>query len=477
MSKNRGIVLLAQNLYADLEFVKENPKLKPEYQGVKVDVWYDELEHYTGQHVYVENSVYRIKDYQKNNTKFNIDNAVLIKDNVKLISDSNRNLKFSRPRNNNIVLKDNFLYQVLQEDIPNIVLTPQYEGINVDIWYRELEHVAGQHVYYENAVYRIKKQVPVYTDFSDEFAEKIIDNIKLFDDENLLLSFDQIKVFDIILSNKKLYSVEAEKKVDYVEQACLLAMSLKVTNPNEKISLVTNDAVPNHYKNLFDQILSIPFNDDALNSGWKIENRWKIYFATPYDETIVLDTDMLILQDISTWWEVLSNYELFFTNKVYTYRDEIVESDYYRKAFTSNNLPNIYTGLYYFKKTKFTANFFNLLEIIVKNWKEFYEIFLPKNTPNFVSIDVAAAIAVKLLDCEDLVTNKILKFPAFTHMKSKIQNWETSSNRWQDNLGIYIDRNCNVKLGNYHQTGILHYTEKDFVTSNIIERYRNYLHV
>ena len=135
--------------------------------------------------------------------------------------------------------------------------------------------------------------------------------------------------------------------VNYVEQACLLAMSLAVTNSGTKISVVTNDTVPDEYNSLFDQIIPIPFTDDASTSDWKIENRWKLYHASPYDQTMILDTDMLILQDISTWWEFLSNYQIFFTSKVYTYRGEIVSNDYYRKAFTANNLPNLYSGLHY----------------------------------------------------------------------------------------------------------------------------------
>ena len=74
---------------------------------------------------------------------------------------------------------------------------------------------------------------------------------------------------------------------DYIIQSCLLAMSLKATN-NAPISIVTNDEVPDNYKFLFDNIISIPFGDDAIDKDWKIENRWKLYHATPYEETIVL---------------------------------------------------------------------------------------------------------------------------------------------------------------------------------------------
>jgi len=71
------------------------------------------------------------------------------------------------------------------------------------------------------------------------------------------------------------------KTTDYVMQACLLAMSLHATKNSAPISLVTNDEVPLSYQSLFDEIIPIPFNDDAKDKDWKIENRWKLYHATP----------------------------------------------------------------------------------------------------------------------------------------------------------------------------------------------------
>ena len=49
---------------------------------------------------------------------------------------------------------------------------------------------------------------------------------------------------------------------DYVLQACLLAMSAKVHN-TVQISIITNDDVPQEYVDLFDQIIPIPFEDQA----------------------------------------------------------------------------------------------------------------------------------------------------------------------------------------------------------------------
>ena len=265
---------------------------------------------------------------------------------------------------------------------------------------------------------------------------------------------------------------------NYVEQAALLAMSLHTHN-DVNISLITDNKVPKEYINLFDKIIPIPFGDSADDSEWKVENRWKIYNASPYDETIVMDTDMLVLQNIDTWWNFLSKYEIFFTSNVLTYRGDIANTDYYRRTFIENNLPNLFTGLHYFKKCEFAQEFYNWLELVVNNWKVFYEQYLVIDSrPKHVSIDVCAAIVASILDCESTITNKICKFPSFTHMKPYCQGWDTVQSSWQDQIGVYISKDGSIKIGNYTQTGILHYTEKDFLQkSTAIERYRNLLNV
>jgi hypothetical protein len=264
---------------------------------------------------------------------------------------------------------------------------------------------------------------------------------------------------------------------DYVTQAGLLAMSIAVTNPDTLISVVTNDVVPDEYIQYFDKVIPIPFDDAAENEEWKVSNRWKLYHASPYDETIVMDTDMLVLQDISSWWNFLNEYDLFFTSNVYTYRNELVTGDYYRKVFTANNLPNLYAGFHYFKKSTFAQEFYTWLELVLNNWELFYGLYAKEEYPERPSIDVSAAIVSKILDCNDAITNSKVKFPSFTHMKSKIQFWDEPKPSWQDCVGTYINKDCEVKIGNHKQNGIFHYTENSFVTDEILERYRNKLNV
>jgi putative lipoic acid-binding regulatory protein len=263
-------------------------------------------------------------------------------------------------------------------------------------------------------------------------------------------------------------------KNDYVKMAYVAAMSIKISQSLVKnVTLITDvpDAVPHHYRKAFDQILPIIWYDDALNSEWKIENRWKIYHITPYEQTVVIDSDMLFLTDISHWWNYFEkNHNLFITDKVMTYRNEEITSDYYRKTFTSNKLPNTYSAFTYFKKSEEAEIFWKLVEIIVKNWKEFYQKYLESNKPSHLSIDVAFALAVKILGYEDKVFSKF-DYPTFTHMKARGQNWRQFKDSWMDIVTVYFNDKCQLKIGNYSQEGIFHYTEKNFLNDNVYYNY------
>jgi len=269
------------------------------------------------------------------------------------------------------------------------------------------------------------------------------------------------------------------KNNDYVRMAYATALSIKATQTEiNNVTLITDvpDAVPNHYKKVFDKILPILWYDDALNSEWKIENRWKLYHLTPYDETIILDADMLFLSDVSYWWKYLSdNHDIAITETVYTYRNELIVDSFYRKVFRSNSLPNCYSAFTYFKKCKKAETFWKIVELIVKNWKDFYQKFLKESRPNYLSIDVAFALAVKILGIEDEVFTK-LNYPSFTHMKSMDQGWIECSDDWTLSAGIYLN-DTGLKIGNYQQEGIFHYTEKEFLTDGIIYEYEKKLGV
>jgi hypothetical protein len=257
------------------------------------------------------------------------------------------------------------------------------------------------------------------------------------------------------------------ESVNYVRQAYALAKSIARTQLNHKsVSLLTNDVVPEEYKHAFDQIISIPWTDNSA-SRYVADNRWKFIYASPYDETIVLDSDMLFFEDISSVWDHLDQYELFFASKVLNFKNKIITDTYNRQTFIKNKLPNVYFALHYFKKTELSFRFYKTLELVVRNWKGFYNVVTPKNTQPWVSMDVSSAIAIKLLDIESQVTNPNLDF-TFVHMKPNIQDWDTHPARWTDFADFYVTDEFKLFVNQYKQNKIFHYTENEFLVDDIL---------
>jgi hypothetical protein len=260
---------------------------------------------------------------------------------------------------------------------------------------------------------------------------------------------------------------------DYVRMAYALALSIKGTQSTvNQVALATNDEVPEHYKAAFDHIIPIPWVDQAKKSKWKIENRWKFYYMTPFEETVVLDADMLFPTDISYWWDILSKKDVWVTNKPKTFKGELITSTKYRQVHVSNNLPNFYIAFFYFKKSELAAELFKMTNIIFDNWERFYYEFLDETRPKHNSGDVAYALAIKILGIENECFEDLDTVPSFVHMKGHLQNIDEKymSEDWTKNLPTYFTDDCKFKIGNYEQYLPFHYQIKEWLTDDMISK-------
>jgi hypothetical protein len=277
------------------------------------------------------------------------------------------------------------------------------------------------------------------------------------------------------MSKGYLILAQDTKKDDYLRMAYALALSIKNTQKKvNNVCLATDvaaDVLPQKYRDVFDDIVPIPWQDHAADSKWKIENKWKYYYMTPYDETVVLDSDMLFPADISHWWDILSTKDIWITDKPRTFKGTVITSTKYRDAFVSNQLPNVYTAFMYFKKTEQVHEVFKMTEVIFNNWERFYYDYLDENRPKFLSGDVAYALAIKLLGVEDQCFGNTNSFPTFVHMKSHLQGIPERliSEDWTQHIPTYFHSDGSFKIGNYQQTIPFHYHVKSWLTDEMIE--------
>ena len=81
-----------------------------------------------------------------------------------------------------------------------------YKGVHVDVWYKELEHLTGQHVWYDNVVYKATNDILSNSEFDLQDYEKILSDVILYRDVNTNLPFESIKVIgQSFLDNNYLY--------------------------------------------------------------------------------------------------------------------------------------------------------------------------------------------------------------------------------------------------------------------------------
>ena len=261
--------------------------------------------------------------------------------------------------------------------------------------------------------------------------------------------------------------ISKNEEVDYLRLAYALALSIKNTQREgyDKVALITDDV--QSVKKLkspwvFDRVIKWDKEKHWDGRSWMDE-------LTPWDYTVCLDADMLFLRDYSHWVEYfIENTELYVAPKSYTYRGEVVTDDYYRKAFTHNELPNLYSFYTFFKKdSQIAKEFFELGRYIIKNQTEFKNLFLKGYKPKIIGTDEAFSLAAKILDIQDEIAFD-LEFPKVVHLKPMIQNWPWPASVVSDHVGFYFDLHGKLKIGNYQQHDIVHYNEKTFVTDETV---------
>lgn len=270
------------------------------------------------------------------------------------------------------------------------------------------------------------------------------------------------------------YLILAQKthKMDYTRLAYALALSIKNSQSSvNKVALATDaEDLPEKYYDVFDNIVPIPWTDHAANSKWKIENKWKYLYMTPFDETVILDADMLFPEDISHWWDIMSQKDIWIANAPKTFKGDTITSTKFRETFVANELPNVYTAFMYFKKSELASEVFRMTEIIFNNWERFYFEYLGETRPKHLSGDVAFALAIKILGVENECFGN-LEIPTFVHMKAQLQNISESviSENWPENIPTYFSQTGRFKIGNYQQIYPFHYYVKDWLTDEMID--------
>ena len=196
--------------------------------------------------------------------------------------------------------------------------------------------------------------------------------------------------------------------IDYVKMAILSAKRAKKFL-NKPVSLVTDSKqhlivnFPNDI-GVFDTIIDSIDNTTQTKrfyNGvgeytkyiWKNSNRVDCYAISPYDETLVIDSDFIINSSFLSYvWKQPSDFLIYTDHHDLAGWRDTSEFEY----VSEQSIPFYWATVFFFKKSKLNENFFLLIQHIKENWIYFVKLY-QLNSTKFRN-DIAFSIAIHMMN-------------------------------------------------------------------------------
>ena len=234
--------------------------------------------------------------------------------------------------------------------------------------------------------------------------------------------------------------------VDYIACASQLARSIKHFHPGAEICLLTESessdpGLFNYHRTFASPLDANPYAND-----------WQVFGASPFRQTIKLEADMIIASEIDHWWTMLGHQDVVISTGARDFYDQTTNNRFYRKVFDTNNLPDVYNAITYWRLSQTAQEFFQLVRRIFENWAQYRTLIkFPDETP---STDLVYAMAAQIMGSER-VTLPFATYPRIVHMKRGIISMQSQD--WTQEITWESDP---LRINTVAQWGAVHYHQK-----------------
>lgn len=256
--------------------------------------------------------------------------------------------------------------------------------------------------------------------------------------------------------------------VDYLKLAYLQALNIKATQKIKSYAVIvdhkTAGSITEEHKAVFDYIIE---TEESQYGPFGLEP--KVFWLTPFKETIKLESDLLLCTSIDHWWPALRLKDIVLSYGCKNYKLEKSENRNYRKFFDDNNLPDVYSGMIYTRYSQQSYNFFSIADKIFKFWSDVAGQL--KNCRNPIpTTDEVYAITADIIGREHC-TIPTLDFINFVHMKPGINGYHEQA-KIKDMFVTEFDNGL-LRINNINQYHPIHYYEKNFITEDMYDYFRS----
>lgn len=216
------------------------------------------------------------------------------------------------------------------------------------------------------------------------------------------------------------------ERINYVELAALCARFIRKNMPNTNICLITDKSSSDGNPQLldaFDDIVIAPDNQAkfentrryrdtqyyGFDAQFRNEGRSSVYYLSPYTETLLIDCDYLICNNVLS--NVWGSVEEVMINKHATnlFHQEL---EHQERRLNPYGIPMYWATVVYFRKGEKAKQLFDLVDHIKDNW-EFYKLTYDFPGTLFRN-DYAFSIAIHILNGLFEQSNFVVSLPEQT---------------------------------------------------------------
>lgn len=182
--------------------------------------------------------------------------------------------------------------------------------------------------------------------------------------------------------------------VDYMKMAVATA---KRANQylNLPVTVVTDESTDmSKYDYHFDHVLyqtADKSNYTIEDKVWINKGRYNAYNLTPYDETLLIDTDYLINSDT-----LLKPFELYDDFMCHSRTSYLMIPGEQQEMMSDHSFTSLWATVIYFKKTIKTMHIFECMKMVQENYMHYQQLY-NMTVPSFRN-DFALTIAVRIVN-------------------------------------------------------------------------------
>jgi hypothetical protein len=156
------------------------------------------------------------------------------------------------------------------------------------------------------------------------------------------------------------------------------------------------------------------------------------------------------------WFE---HRDIVISQGIKNYLNHASDCRAYRRLFDDNELPDVYNAITYWRLSKTSAEFFQLVRQFFEQWPTVTQTLkycdsLPANTDMIYAM-VAKYMGVEQCNCAHR------RWPAITHMKPAVNFLKTDARPWTSEFVWELD-NGHLRINTVEQHDAVHYHEKSF---------------